>query len=42
MIGCGLERPKQAPETMLAGEKHCSQVTWISGPPDTALQTTTI
>jgi hypothetical protein len=27
MIGCGLERPKQAPETMLAGEKHCSQVT---------------
>jgi hypothetical protein len=41
MIGCSLERPKQAPATMLPDEKQCCQGTQSLGPSITASHTTT-
>jgi hypothetical protein len=42
MIGCGPERSKQAPATMLPDEKQCCQGTQILGPPIIASHTTVI
>jgi hypothetical protein len=41
MIGCGFERPKQAPATMLPDEKQCYQGTQSPGLPITTSHTTT-